>query len=56
MDRADIDEFGKGRLYFGKSMIVASRKIEGQPNVYLLETNLVSSSAERGLFERTARS
>lgn len=41
MDRADIDEFGKGRLYFGKSMIVASRKIEGQPNVYLLETNLV---------------
>ncbi len=41
MDIADIDEFGNGRLYFKKSMVLSCKKVEGQDNVFHLQVNLV---------------
>ena len=38
MDRAEIDENGKGILFFGKAGVTECKKIEGQPNVFLLTT------------------
>ena len=37
MDIAEIDENGKGRLFTGLADVSCCKKIEGQPNVYLLE-------------------
>lgn len=41
MDRAEIDENGKGLLFFGKSLVKQCSPVEGQPNVFLLETNAI---------------
>ncbi len=41
MDLAEIDENGKGLLFFGETKVEKLQKIEGQPNVYLLETTTV---------------
>lgn len=41
MDLADIDEQGRGLLFFGDTRVQRLEKIEGQPNVYLLETTAV---------------
>ena len=41
MDIAEIDENGKGLLFFGETKVWGLEKIEGQPNVYLLETKIV---------------
>ncbi len=38
MDLADIDENGKPLLFFGETSVEKIKKIEGQSNVYLLET------------------
>lgn len=38
MDLAEIDENGKGLLFFGDVDIEIVKKIEGQPNVYFLQT------------------
>lgn len=40
MDLADIDEEGKGRLFFGKGKVNYCSLVEGQPNVYLLEVEI----------------
>lgn len=36
MDRAEIDADGKGILFFGKGDVKLCKKVEGQPNVFLL--------------------
>ena len=41
MDIAEIDENGKGLLFFGETKVWGLEKIEGQPNVYLLETKII---------------
>ena len=41
MDLAEIDENGKGLLFFGETKVEKLEKIKGQPNVYLLETTAV---------------
>lgn len=41
MDIAEIDENGKGLLFFGETKVEGLEKIEGQPNVYLLETKII---------------
>ena len=38
MDRAEIDEKGRGILFFGKAEVKAVEKIKGQPNVFSLLT------------------
>ncbi|MCR5187761.1 MAG: dihydroorotate dehydrogenase [Treponema sp.] len=38
MDLAEIDEEGKGLLYFGDAPVEICKLVEGQPNVYLLQT------------------
>ena len=38
MDLAEIDENGKGLLFFGETKVEKLEQIEGQPNVFLLET------------------
>ncbi len=40
MDLAEIDENGKGLLFFGHTKVERLEKIEGQPNVYLLQTTI----------------
>ena len=40
MDLAEIDDNGKGLQYFGKTKVERLEKIEGQPNVYLLQTTI----------------
>ncbi|MBP5441702.1 MAG: hypothetical protein J6Y60_00510 [Treponema sp.] len=40
MDLAEIDENGKGLQFFGKTKVERLEKIEGQPNVYLLQTTI----------------
>ena len=40
MDLAEIDENGKGLLFFGNTKVERLEKIEGQPNVYLLQTTI----------------
>ncbi len=41
MDRAEIDENGKGKLFFGTTRVEKCGLVEGQPNVYLLQTSTV---------------
>lgn len=41
MDIAEIDENGKGLLFFGETKVWDLEKIEEQPNVYLLETKII---------------
>lgn len=41
MDRAEIDENGKGKLFFGKSLVVRCSGVEKQKDVFLLETNVI---------------
>ena len=41
MDLAEIDENGKGLLFFGETKVEKLEKIKGQQNVYLLETTAV---------------
>lgn len=38
MDRAEIDAVGRGKLFWGKADVRFCQKVEGQDNVYLLET------------------
>ena len=40
MDLAEIDEEGRGLLFFGDTMVNKCVKIDGQPNVFLLETSV----------------
>ena len=40
MDLAEIDENGKGLQFFGKTKVERLEKVEGQPNVYLLQTTI----------------
>ncbi|MCR5046944.1 MAG: dihydroorotate dehydrogenase [Treponema sp.] len=40
MDLAEIDDDGKGLLFYGTGLVTKKEKIEGQPNVYLLETEI----------------
>lgn len=40
MDLAEIDESGKGLQFFGRTKVERLEKIEGQPNVYLLQTTI----------------
>ena len=40
MDLAEIDENGKGLLFFGNTKVERLEKVEGQPNVYLLQTTI----------------
>ncbi len=40
MDLAEIDEEGKGLLYFGDAPVEICKLVEGQPNVYLLQTTI----------------
>ena len=40
MDLAEIDENGKGLLFFGNTKVERLEKIEGQSNVYLLQTTI----------------
>lgn len=40
MDLAEIDENGKGLLFFGNTKVERLEKIEGQPNVFLLQTTI----------------
>ncbi|MBR1911752.1 MAG: dihydroorotate dehydrogenase [Treponema sp.] len=47
MDIAEIDENGKGLLFFGTTTVKKIEKVKGQPNVYLLETT--------ALLERTTQ-
>ncbi len=39
MDLAEIDENGKGLLFFGDVDVEIVKKIDGQPNVYFLQTS-----------------
>lgn len=41
MDRAEIDQFGKGKLFFGKGLVIKNKAVEGQNNVYLLQSNIL---------------
>ena len=41
MDLAEIDENGKGLLFFGQAQVNKCHIVEGQPNVYFLETTIV---------------
>ncbi|MCR4790592.1 MAG: dihydroorotate dehydrogenase [Treponemataceae bacterium] len=41
MDIAEIDEKGKGLLFFGDTLVEKCQLVEGQPNVYLLQTSTV---------------
>ena len=41
MDLADIDEEGKGLLFFGETKVEKISAIEGQNNVFLLKTSVV---------------
>ncbi len=47
MDRAEIDEFGSGLLFFGKAPVTECTKVKGQPNVYSLKVSAV--------YERTSQ-
>lgn len=38
MDLAEIDDNGKGLLFYGDGVVTKKIKVEGQPNIYLLET------------------
>ncbi len=40
MDIAEIDEAGKGLQFYGKTKVERLEKVEGQPNVYLLQTTI----------------
>jgi len=40
MDLADIDEKGRGLLFYGKGDVLSCTLVDGQPNVYLLETKI----------------
>ena len=40
MDAAEIDENGNGILFSGKSIVEKCERVEGQPNVYLLQTTV----------------
>ena len=40
MDLAEIDENGKGLQFFGKTKVERLEKVEGQPNVYLLQSTI----------------
>lgn len=40
MDLAEIDKDGKGLQFFGKTKVERLEKIEGQPNVFLLQTTI----------------
>ena len=41
MDLAEIDENGKGLLFFGDTVVEKCERVLGQPNVYLLQTTIV---------------
>ncbi len=41
MDPAEIDDEGKGVLFFGETTVEKCQKVDGQPNVYLLQTTAV---------------
>ncbi len=41
MDNAEIDNLGRGLLFFGKSFVQKCTKVEGQNDVFLLETSAV---------------
>ena len=47
MDTAEIDENGKGRLFFGKADVVSCTKVAGQNNVYLLEVIALLERSEQ---------
>ena len=38
MDLAEIDDEGKGLLYYGDALVEICKLVEGQANVYLLQT------------------
>lgn len=40
MDTAEIDEAGHGLQFYGKTKVERLEKIEGQPNVYILQTTV----------------
>ena len=40
MDLAEIDENGKGLLFFGETKVEKLEKVKGQNNIYLLETTI----------------
>lgn len=42
MDLAEIDENGKGILFFGKTKVERCEIVPGQPNVYLLQTTEIT--------------
>lgn len=41
MDRAEIDLDGNGILFFGDAKVTVCRKVDGQPNVFYLATEIV---------------
>ncbi len=41
MDAAEIDEDGKGRLFFGNTTVERCELVPGQPNIYFLQTTTV---------------
>ena len=41
MDRAEIDLDGNGIFFFGDAKVTVCRKVEGQPNVFYLATEIV---------------
>ncbi len=41
MDLAEIDENGKGLLFFGDTIVEKCEIVKGQPNVYLLQTTII---------------
>ena len=40
MDAAEIDAAGKGLQFFGDTVVEKCEIVEGQPNVYLLQTSI----------------
>ncbi|MBQ1593273.1 MAG: tRNA-dihydrouridine synthase, partial [Treponema sp.] len=47
MDIAEIDENGKGLQFYGKTKVERLERIEGQPNVYLLQTTIECERASQ---------
>ena len=47
MDIAEIDENGKGRLFFGKTDVISCEKVPGQNDVFLLEVVVLLERKEQ---------
>ena len=47
MDIAEIDEKGRGLLFFGNGTVTECSAVAGQDNVFLLETEIVLERAQQ---------